>query len=154
MATLTVSAQLAASPDGLWRLLQRFDAYPQWLAVHDSFPVPPKAPPETGGAFVQCVTVLGMAGELHWTFEDVRPGRLVVMNTPLTANARLKAVLRLEPQDGGTLMTCRYEVTGGRAANALVRVAGAEARKQTRAALEALDRLAHRECPGGLGAVG
>ncbi|WP_344452243.1 hypothetical protein, partial [Actinocorallia aurantiaca] len=63
-------------------------------------------------------------------------------------------VLRLEPQDGGTLMTCRYEVTGGRAANALVRVAGAEARKQTRAALEALDRLARRECPGGLGAVG
>ncbi|MEO3783922.1 SRPBCC family protein [Actinocorallia sp. B10E7] len=154
MATLTVSAELTAPPEGLWRLLQRFDAYPEWLAVHDSFPEPPEAPPRTGGTFVQCVTILGMAGELHWTFEDVRPGRLVVMNTPLTANARLRTVLRLEPQGTGTLVTCRYEVTGGRAAGVLVRVAGAEARKQTRAALASLDRLALRERPGGLEAVG
>lgn len=151
MATLTVSAELAAPPERLWSLLERFDRYPEWLAVHDSFPEPPVLPPRAGDGFVQCVTLLGMAGELHWTFEEVRPARLVVMHTPLTAHARLRAVLRLEPQSVGTLLTCRYEVTGGRAGAVLVRVAGAEVRRQTRDAVAALERLASA---GGLEAAG
>ncbi|GAA0970808.1 SRPBCC family protein [Actinocorallia libanotica] len=150
MATLTVSAELAASPDSLWRLLLRFDRYHEWLAVHDSFPEPPETPPRTGDAFVQCVTVLGMTGELHWTFEEVLPARLAVLETPLTARARLRAAFRLEPLGTGSLMTCRYEVFGGRAGSVLVRVAGVEARSQTRAAMAALDLLAAGGRPEGL----
>ncbi|WP_157963931.1 SRPBCC family protein [Actinocorallia populi] len=154
MAILTVSAELTAPPERLWRLLQRFDRYHEWLAVHDSFPEPPETPPRAGDAFVQCVTVLGMTGELHWTFEEVLPARLAVLETRLTARARLRASFRLEPEGGGTLMTCRYEVSGGRAGGVLVRVAGAEARSQTRAALAALDLLAADGRPRGLEAAG
>jgi hypothetical protein len=148
MATLTVSAELSAPPERLWRILQRFDRYHEWLAVHGSFPVPPSPTPRAGEGFVQNITLMGMTGELHWTFEEVLPERLVVMNTPLTAHARLRAVFRLEPLGAGTLLSCRYEVTGGRAGAVLVRAAGAEARKQTRAAMENLDRIAGAGDPG------
>lgn len=154
MATLTVSADLTAPPDRIWRLLQRFDRYHEWLPVHDSFPRPPDLPPAPGGTFVQCVTLLGMTGELHWTFEDLRPAREFALSAQVTANARVRAVFLLDPHGQGTRMTCRYEVSGGRAAGALARVAGPEARKQTLHSLTALDRLAARERPEDLEAAG
>lgn len=142
MATLTVSAELTAPPALLWDLLGRFDRYPEWLPVHDSFTRAPDWPPVAGGGFVQCATLLGVAGELHWVLDQVEPPRRLALSAQITAGARLRTFLDLEPRGTGTLATCRHEVTGSRAAGVMMRVARAEAHRQTLASLTALGRLA------------
>ncbi|GAB3678909.1 SRPBCC family protein [Actinocorallia lasiicapitis] len=142
MATITVSADLTATPDEIWSALQDYDRYGEWLVVHDSFAPAPPAPPRPGDRFVQRGSLLGMRGELEWTFERLVPGREIVITAETPVNARLRVTFVLAPQGSGSRMTCRYELLGLRTAGLLARAARPEARKHTFASLNALDALA------------
>lgn len=142
MATITVSADLLSPPDRIWPQLLNFDRYPDWLVVHDSFAPPPPVQPAAGDTFIHRGTLMGMTGELEWTFEEVVAARRILITADTPVNARLRIAFLLEPYRSGSRMTCVYEVIGLRVAGLLVRAATREARRNTLKSLKRLDALA------------
>ena len=142
MATITVSADLLSPPDRIWPQLLNFGRYPEWLVVHESFAPPPPVQPAPGDTFVQRGTLMGMTGELKWTFEEVVATRRILITADTPVNARLRVTFLLESHRSGTRMTCVYEMIGLRVAGLLVRAATREARKNTLMSQTRLDALA------------
>jgi hypothetical protein len=141
MATITVSADLLSPPDRIWPQLLNYDRYPEWLVVHDSFASPPPEQPVAGDTFVQRGTLMGMSGELEWTFEEVVVARRILITADTPVNALLRVTFLLEPYRSGSRMTCVYEVIGLRVAGLLIRAANREARRNTLKSLKRLDAL-------------
>src|SRR5919109_5287999 len=104
MATITQTTELSASPEEVWAKIGNLETYPDWLTIHVAFPdgTPPLAPDTT---FKQKVKIMGMPGEVTWTVTEAEEPSTLAMNGAGPMGTSLKAVWKLEPENGGTRLS-------------------------------------------------
>ena len=66
MASVTVTADIDATPDQVWSVLANPSTWGDWVEIHQGFAGEAPAEFFPGGAFVQRVRVLNMPADVRW----------------------------------------------------------------------------------------
>jgi hypothetical protein len=77
MASVTVTADIDATPEQVWAVLANPATWGEWVEIHQGFAGEAPGQFVPGGAFVQRVRVMGMPGDVRWTVTGLQePVRL------------------------------------------------------------------------------
>jgi hypothetical protein len=77
MASVTVTADIDATPEQVWGVLANPATWGEWVEIHQGFAGEAPGQFVPGGAFVQRVRVMGMPGDVRWTVSGLQePVRL------------------------------------------------------------------------------
>ena len=77
MASVTVTADIDATPEQVWAVLANPATWGEWVEIHQGFAGEAPSQFTPGGAFVQRVRVMGMPGDVRWTVTGLQePVRL------------------------------------------------------------------------------
>src|SRR5919202_3791629 len=77
MASVTVTADIAATPEQVWAVLANPATWGDWVEIHQGFSGEAPAQFMPGGAFVQRVRVMNMPADVRWTVTGLQePVRL------------------------------------------------------------------------------
>ena len=67
MASVTVTADIDATPEQVWAVLANPSTWGDWVEIHQGFAGEAPGQFTPGGAFVQRVRVLNMPADVRWT---------------------------------------------------------------------------------------
>ena len=77
MASVTVTADIDATPEQVWATLANPATWGEWVEIHQGFAGEAPSQFTPGGAFVQRVRVMGMPGDVRWSVTGLQePVRL------------------------------------------------------------------------------
>src|SRR5919199_1046880 len=77
MASVSVTAEIDATPEQVWAVLANPATWGEWVEIHQGFAGEAPSQFTPGGAFVQRVRVMGMPGDVRWTVTGLQePVRL------------------------------------------------------------------------------
>ncbi|MBL1076856.1 SRPBCC family protein [Nocardia sp. 2] len=112
MGTITVSKELPATPEALFRTIISPGTWDHWLALHRDFVGSPPDSLAEGAVFVSEVLLHGMAEEVAWRVETLaEPSRVVLRGTG-QAGVRCTCAYTLEPSVAGTTVTVSLALAG------------------------------------------
>ena len=109
MPSVTKSVELDRPQEEAFALATDPARCEEWLTLHAAWPdgVPPA--PETGAAFKQKLTIMGMPADVDWKVEEYEPGSRLVMRGAGPMGATLATTITA---DGGTV-SYEAEFSGG-----------------------------------------
>jgi carbon monoxide dehydrogenase subunit G len=82
MATVSVTADIDATPEQVWAVLANPNTWGEWVEIHQGFSGEAPAQFFPGGSFVQRVRVVGMPADVRWTVTGLQePVRLELEGT-------------------------------------------------------------------------
>src|SRR3954454_9081877 len=112
MASVTVTADIDATPEQVWAVLANPSTWGDWVEIHQGFAGEAPGQFVPGGAFVQRVRVLNMPADVRWTVVGLQePVRLELEGTgPMGIN--LRAEYRVEDKAGSSTVTAHMEFKG------------------------------------------
>jgi uncharacterized protein YndB with AHSA1/START domain len=144
MSTVSVSAQLPASPQQVWEIVMDPQRLGEWVTIHRGLPRTDSGPPRVGYEMDQQIHLRGVNLEVHWRLAQCEPGRLAIWQGRGPARSRARTEYALRPAAGGTRFDYRNEFRpplgplGALASRALV---GGIPEREARRTLERLSEL-------------
>jgi uncharacterized protein YndB with AHSA1/START domain len=138
VTTVIKSAEIPAGQDEVWATLTDFGRCGEWMTIHAGFPdgAPQDVSPDT--SFRQKVKIMGMPGEVKWTFKEVDEPNRLAMDGEGPMGTKLRAVYLLESNgNGGTNFTYESEFGGA----ALTAMAGPLEKESNKAGEESLENF-------------
>ena len=113
MASVTVTADVSASPDALWAVLSDPSRNSEWLQMHQGFVGEAPAGFTAGQSFGQKVKVLGMPADVTWTVRDVDPAHRLHLSGTGPMGIGLAATYLVEPAGDGSKVSVTMDFSGG-----------------------------------------
>ena len=112
MASVTVTADIDATPEQVWAVLANPSTWGDWVEIHQGFAGEAPGQFTPGGAFVQRVRVLNMPADVRWTVVGLpEPVRLELAGSgPMGIG--LRAEYGIEQRGKGSTVSGRMEFKG------------------------------------------
>src|SRR5918912_4600387 len=112
MASVTVTADIDATPEQVWAVLANPATWNDWVEMHQGFVGEAPSQFGPGGSFVQRVRVLGMPADVKWNIVGLQePTRLEFQGTgPM--GITLRARYGIEPKGPASTVTGSWEFNG------------------------------------------
>jgi uncharacterized protein YndB with AHSA1/START domain len=109
MSLITVSTQIAAAPEDVWKMIMDPDRLGDWVTIHRRLVHADDGPPRVGYEMDQRVHLRGVNLEVHWKLIDCRPDQLAVWEGRGPARSHARTEYILNPDAGGTRFDYRNE---------------------------------------------
>lgn len=142
MPKASVNAEVPATPERIWAVLNDFSRFPEWFVMHDRFVTEPPAEPVPGATFKQGVKIMGMPGEIAWTLAAVQALSRVELAGQGPMGITLAATFEIAPTAAGSEVGITFEFTGGLLSGPLGLSVEKQAKKDAEASLAKLGALA------------
>lgn len=141
MGHISVSQDLAASPEKLWRTVSDTSTWDSWLTIHAGWLEEPPAELTPGAKLVEKVVMLGMANKLEWTVTTVTPEEELTIDGTGMAGVKSRFMFALAPNGDGTTVTVDATFEGSMIVGALGKAVEKDANKNLTESLEKLAAL-------------
>ena len=112
MATVTVTADIAAAPEKVWAVLANPTTWGDWVEIHQGFAGEAPAQFFPGGAFVQRVRVLNMPADVRWTVVGLQEPVRLELEGAGPMGIGLRAEYLIEQRGSNSAVTGRMEFKG------------------------------------------
>jgi uncharacterized protein YndB with AHSA1/START domain len=109
MSLITVSTQIAAAPEDVWRMIMDPDRLGDWVTIHRRLVHADDGPPRVGYEMDQQIHLRGVHLEVHWKLIDCRPDELAIWEGRGPARSRARTEYILRADGGGTRFDYRNE---------------------------------------------
>jgi uncharacterized protein YndB with AHSA1/START domain len=109
MSTVSVSAQIPATPQQVWEFVMDPRRLGEWVTIHRGLPHADAGPPRVGYEMDQQIHLRGVNVEVHWRLAQCEPARLAVWEGRGPARSRARTEYALRPDSGGTRFDYRNE---------------------------------------------
>ena len=112
MASVSVTADIDATPEQVWAVLANPSAWGDWVELHQGFAG--EAPTEffPGSAFVQRVRVLNMPADVRWRVVGLQAPVRLELEGAGPMGIALRAEYGIEQRGSGSTVTGRMEFKG------------------------------------------
>ena len=112
MPKVSVSTEVAASPESVWELAVDLPRYAEWLTMHDAFTSDVPARLEEGTTYKQRVKLMGMPAEMAWRVTSAQPpGKLELAGDgPMGVKAHDR--FTIDATESGSQITFEMEFNG------------------------------------------
>src|SRR4051794_2141356 len=112
MASVTVTADIDATPEQVWAVLANPSTWGDWVEIHQGFAGEAPAQFVPGGAFVQRVRVLNMPADVRWTVVGLQEPVRLELEGAGPMGIRLLARYGVQTRGSGSTVTAHMEVKG------------------------------------------
>jgi uncharacterized protein YndB with AHSA1/START domain len=112
MASVTVTADIDATPDQVWAVLANPSTWGDWVEIHQGFAGEAPAQFFPGGAFVQRVRVLNMPADVRWRVVGLQAPVRLELEGGGPMGIALRAEYRIEQRGSGSTVTGQMEFKG------------------------------------------
>ena len=112
MASVTVTADIDATPDQVWAVLANPNTWGDWVEIHQGFAGEAPAEFFPGGAFVQRVRVLNMPADVRWRVVGLQAPVRLELEGAGPMGIGLRAEYGIEQRGQGSTVTGRMEFKG------------------------------------------
>jgi carbon monoxide dehydrogenase subunit G len=112
MASVTVTADIDATPDQVWAVLANPNTWGDWVEIHQGFAGEAPAEFFPGGAFVQRVRVLNMPADVRWRVVGLQAPVRLELEGAGPMGIGLRAEYGIEKRVSGSTVTGRMEFKG------------------------------------------
>src|SRR5919206_932875 len=121
MASVTVTADIDATPDKVWAVLANPSTWGDWVEIHQGFAGEAPAQFFPGGAFVQRVRVLNMPADVRWKVVGLQAPVRLELEGGGPMGIALRAEYGIEDRGSSSTVTAHMEFKG-----AAVQMVGAQ----------------------------
>jgi carbon monoxide dehydrogenase subunit G len=112
MASVTVTADIDATPEQVWAVLANPSTWGDWVEIHQGFAGEAPGQFTPGGAFVQRVRVLGMPADVRWTIVGLQEPVRLELEGAGPMGIGLRAEYGIEHRGSNSTVTGRMEFKG------------------------------------------
>jgi acetyl-CoA C-acetyltransferase len=130
MPEVRLTRTLPVTPERVWALATDLRRYPEWMALHDSFPAGPPPQLAEGVSFLQQMRVRGVAAKIDWTVTTVRHCAELEMRGAGPLGLRFRYAVTGGIAAGGTALSVTVGLAGGPLAGPLGVATGAVAKRE------------------------
>jgi carbon monoxide dehydrogenase subunit G len=109
VSPVTVSTQIAASPEQVWEMVMDPSRLHDWVTIHHKLVRADKGPPHVGFKMDQQIHLRGVKLDVHWKLVRCEPGERAVWEGRGPARSRAHTEYVLRAKDGGTHFDYRNE---------------------------------------------
>src|ERR671932_1869967 len=112
MASVTVTADIDATPEQVWAVLANPTTWGDWVEIHQGFAGEAPSQFTPGGAFVQRVRVLNMPADVRWTVVGLQEPVRLELEGAGPMGIALRAEYGVEQKGAKSTVTGRMELKG------------------------------------------
>jgi carbon monoxide dehydrogenase subunit G len=109
MSVVTVSTQIAATPEEVWKFVMDPARLGDWVTIHRRLVHADDGPARTGFEMDQQIHLRGVSLEVHWKLVDCEPCARAVWKGRGPARSRARTEYVLRGEGGGTRFDYRNE---------------------------------------------